>query len=176
MGYKKISPLTLTAFHEAGHAYMCLFVGLKFKDVILSSDKIKTKTSNKINSSTTVDMLFSTRGIVSVNKGCQTEILKTLTILHAGYIAEDIVRGRKRPGRSFESLLGSHGDLKEAKKCFQAFCVTEKEEILLQRWLEEHVWNVLKVHWVRVQDIAYELEQRKRLTYTQVRNISKMLS
>jgi hypothetical protein len=159
MGKKKLSPLELTAYHEAGHVYMHIHTGTKFREAVLYEAEDAPEDAPE--------------GLVEADK---IRILEALVILHAGYIAVDIACGRKRPGRSFLSLFAAATDFETAKKRFEKFCLSEREIMLLRKWIEEHVWNVLNLHWVVVMGIAFELQRKKRLTYRQVLALIRTLT
>lgn len=139
-----------TAYHEAGHVVMFIFLTRTFDVVtILPSDFWKGIVIGPARSPDTFQDL-------EINMDYNTMIEEVMLCL-SGPIAEEIYRGI-RPESGFES------DYAQLSDFVLRLIVDEREQELFFDWIEFRVKGILTAKWKAVQAIAEALLEKESLT------------
>lgn len=150
-------PLTLTAFHEAGHAVMAELCGQRVTEVEIVGDDELTGSVRSLR--------FVEEDPAVVDPHLPTAPAeRRLLCTVAGLVAEAMVSGRDGWDSSSEDLDAAVGlALRVVGDCERVLPFLEK--------VRDHAEDLLRRSWPAVETVAAELVARRRLTGDEVRRL-----
>ncbi len=159
---RKGEPITLTAYHEAGHAVAAVLLRCPVESITIEPGEDSGCLGRCVLGDRPSWLCPDTSG----GSRARFYIERRMMILLAGRVAES-----KHLGRPYHE--GSEGDEDKIARLAEVICGSDGEDQKFIAWLHARTVNLLSVeeHWQAVERVVAELLERKTLKGAAVRRV-----
>lgn len=157
-----------TAYHEAGHAFMCYVLGKGFNKVTVVPFEDYLGAVTNLSDRGFLQSLITGVSLFSIPQSVvDFRVKNELMILYAGYLAEKEYGVDNEPG--------AYSDLETINDFIKHYCVDEDESICLIDYCKNTALNILTENWLQIKLLANELLNRDTMSYAEVDDYFKSI-
>ena len=161
-----MNELVLTAYHEAGHAFVSYCFGKGFKEVtIIASEDYLGAVTNLADHKFLGSLIEGSNSYILPEEIIKMRINHELMILYAGYLSEF------KYGVANEE--GAYSDLMVINSFIKAYSETEEESKNIIEYCYNTTIKILEDNWLYLRILANELLKKDTLSFQEIDELLK---